>query len=48
MLQIKGKDDDGILQCLLKTVDLNDNPPPGYHRLSYTWGNPRANGTYFR
>ncbi|OCK78539.1 hypothetical protein K432DRAFT_394682 [Lepidopterella palustris CBS 459.81] len=46
LLQTHGKDKSGILQCSLKIVDLNDEPK--YHALSYTWGNPHANGTHFQ
>ena len=38
--------DDGLLNFSLETVDLRDQPK--YHCLSYTWGNPHANGVPFR
>lgn len=37
---------DGLLSFVLDVVDLHDSPR--YHCLSYTWGNPHANGDPFR
>ena len=45
LLQVLGKDSDGLTRCSLVTVDLNDGPV--YLCLSYTWGNPHAKGTLF-
>ena len=33
-------DADGLIQCTIKHIDLNANPPPFYRALSYTWGPP--------
>ena len=38
--------DSSLPKFTLKTVDLQD--APSYHCLSYTWGNPHADGTLFR
>lgn len=45
LVQNHGTDDDGLVQCSLKVVDLEDCPI--YHCLSYTWGNPHAKGAQF-
>ncbi len=45
LLKVEGEDADGVLQCSLQVVDLNDQP--AYHCLSYCWDNPHARGTYF-
>lgn len=46
LLRCLGKTSNGILSFALDTVDLRNQPQ--YHCLSYTWGNPHANGTPFR
>lgn len=38
LLEIHDRDEDGLLQCSLETVDLDDLPV--YNCLSYTWGAP--------
>lgn len=45
LFRVLGEDHNGLLRCLLETVDLIDNPK--YYCLSYTWGNPHAQGTVF-
>lgn len=40
-----GKEANGILRVSLDTVDLIDEP--FFYALSYTWGNPHANGVDF-
>jgi hypothetical protein len=45
LLKVNGRESDGTLHVSLKTVDLADNP--SYQTLSYTWGNPHANGVDF-
>ena len=38
LVQVHGQNEDGLLQCSISVVDLNDRP--FYNCLSYTWGNP--------
>ncbi|KAK4034957.1 heterokaryon incompatibility protein-domain-containing protein [Parachaetomium inaequale] len=45
VLKVIGKEEDGTVHVSLKTVDLDDNP--AFYALSYTWGNPHANGVDF-
>lgn len=42
LLRTAKRDESGLLQCSLKTVDLEDSP--WYYAFSYTWGNPHAEG----
>lgn len=46
LLRRLGKDSYGRLNFSMHTVDLREYPY--YHCLSYTWGNPHADGTPFR
>jgi len=46
LLQRRGIDESGFLNFSLETVDLIDGPE--YHCLSYSWGNPHADGALFR
>jgi hypothetical protein len=39
--------ENGLLHCTLKTIDVLDRSVP-YHCLSYTWGNPHADGNYLQ
>ncbi|KXX75800.1 Heterokaryon incompatibility protein 6, OR allele [Madurella mycetomatis] len=45
LLSIIGKDESGTLHVSLRVVNLEDDP--FYYALSYTWGNPHANGVDF-
>ncbi|KAH6637352.1 heterokaryon incompatibility protein-domain-containing protein [Chaetomium tenue] len=45
LLSVVGKGQDGPVHVSLKTVDLEDDP--FFYALSYTWGNPHANGVDF-
>lgn len=45
LLKVEGKGDDGTLHVSIETVDLQDSP--FFYALSYTWGNPHANGVDF-
>lgn len=45
LLKIIGKDESGRLHVSLKVIHLEDSP--FYYALSYTWGNPHANGVDF-
>ncbi|KAH6845846.1 heterokaryon incompatibility protein-domain-containing protein [Chaetomium sp. MPI-CAGE-AT-0009] len=45
LLSVVGKGADGSVHVSLKTVDLEDDP--FFYALSYTWGNPHANGVDF-
>jgi hypothetical protein len=45
LLNVNGKEGNGTLHISMKTVDLDDNPL--FHALSYTWGNPHADGVDF-
>ena len=45
LLSVVGKGQDGSVHVSLKTVDLEDDP--FFYALSYTWGNPHANGVDF-
>lgn len=45
VLKVTGKDEDGKPQVSLRVVDLENDP--FYYALSYTWGNPHANGVDF-
>ncbi|OCK89500.1 uncharacterized protein K441DRAFT_690019 [Cenococcum geophilum 1.58] len=45
LLRRDGRDSSGRLSFFLDTVDLHDQPY--YHCLSYTWGNPHADGSLF-
>ena len=38
LLQIHGEDDQGLIHCSLRTVELDSGPL--YNCLSYTWGSP--------
>lgn len=46
LLHRDGEDEHGRLRFTMRTVDLRDDVL--YHCLSYTWGNPHADGTIFR
>ena len=46
LLKRLGVDENGLLNFASRVVDLHDLP--SYHCLSYTWGNPHADGTIFR
>ena len=46
LLRRLGDTSNGLLSFALDTVDLRNRPQ--YHCLSYTWGNPYANGSLFR
>ncbi|KAF2677064.1 hypothetical protein K458DRAFT_492095 [Lentithecium fluviatile CBS 122367] len=37
----------GKLSTSFRIIDLAHNPKPLYHALSYTWGNPHADGPFF-
>ncbi|KAJ4288879.1 hypothetical protein N0V88_007212 [Collariella sp. IMI 366227] len=45
VLRVRGKDNEGALCVSLKIIDLADDPV--FYALSYTWGNPHANGVDF-
>src|SRR3954468_10541796 len=45
LLRVTGKGADGTVEVSLRIVDLEDNP--SFCALSYTWGNPHANGVDF-
>jgi hypothetical protein len=45
LMSVVGKGQDGSVHVSLKTVDLENDP--FFYALSYTWGNPHANGVDF-
>jgi hypothetical protein len=45
LLNVDGKEGNGTLHVSMKTVDLDDDPL--FYALSYTWGNPHADGVDF-
>ncbi|KAK0618886.1 heterokaryon incompatibility protein-domain-containing protein [Immersiella caudata] len=45
LLKLLSKTESGLLHISLKTVDLRNDP--AYRALSYSWGNPHANGVDF-